>query len=178
MLHTFGALHTFQRQSRRGRNCGMTERSEDIDDRSRLFVNMTTEALAAVARNWPRPVHATADVQALLAQARRLFVGAASCYDNLAQAELVALQATEAALRDILRDTARPKATLGELVRLEQAERALTRKQLLWFREFGVRWRNRLAHPGTPVSVTPGMAVEVLDGVHRLVAELYPNDRL
>lgn len=150
----------------------MTPDFDDVDSRPSLFVCLTTETLAAIAAEWPRPEHAPDGVQKLLAQARRLFVGAASCYDNLAQAELVALQAAELTLRIRLGESARPKATLGQLANSPAAEQILTQHQLDWFRVFAVHWRSKLAHPDTPTAVTPGMAAELLGGVHRLIGEL------
>jgi len=149
---------------------------EDVDSRPSLFVSLTTETLATVAAEWQRPEHAPEGVQKLLAQARRLFVGAAGCYDNLAQAELVALQAAELILRVRLGPSAHPKATLGQLANSPAAEQVLTQRQLDWFRVFAVHWRNKLAHPDTPTAVTPGMAAELLEGVHRIIGEMSGPD--
>jgi hypothetical protein len=152
--------------------------SEDIDSRPTLFFNLTSESLSEVTSDWPRPTSAPQPVQDLLAQARRILVGGAACYDNFVQAELVALQAAELALKHRL-GLAGKKLTLGAL--LNQADKvpgALTSYQREWFGQFALHWRNKLSHPDEAVAMTPGMAAQLVEGVHLLAGELaHENSR-
>ncbi len=72
---------------------------EDIDTRPGLFLGLTPENLARHVSQYSRTASTPSRVAGLLAEARRTFVGAATCYDNLASAAFKGLQAAELALR-------------------------------------------------------------------------------
>ena len=56
--------------------------SRDIDKRSERFVGLTRENLAQLAADWPVSADVPPAVAELLAESRRLFVGAAVTYDK------------------------------------------------------------------------------------------------
>lgn len=148
---------------------------EDIDERSALFVGLTPENLARHVAAYRRTANTPGPVATLLAEARRTFVGAATCYDNFASAAFKALQAAELALRISTGKTGK-RATLGLLLRSAEAELVLSPDQLNWFREFALHFRNRLAHPDGSIAMTPGMAEPFLRSVHELVAAMFSDD--
>lgn len=148
---------------------------EDIDQRSALFVGLTPENLARHVAGFPRTSGTPRPVGDLLAEARRTFVGASTCYDNLPSAALKALQATEVALRVKTHTPSTARLTLGELVWGEQAATVLTTSQVQWFRRFALRFRNRLAHPPEPMAMTPGFAEPFVRTAHEVVAEMFPD---
>lgn len=146
---------------------------EDIDGRSSLFVGLTPENLARHTATFVRSPNTPAEVADLLAEARRTFVGAATCYDNFASAALKALQAAEQALR-VLTDRVESRQTLGQLLRTAEADAVLTPDQLAWFREFALHFRNRLAHPHGSIAMTPGISEPFLRSAHDIVADMFP----
>lgn len=147
--------------------------SEDIDTRSQLFHGLTTENLARVSDSWPRTPQAPAPVSALLASARRQFVGAAHTYDNFSMSILTGLQATELALKIRAGFDPDHVITFGPLIKSRKASAVLLPKRHEWFQEFALHFRNQLSHPDHPVAFTPGLAEPILRGCHVAVVELY-----
>ena len=148
----------------------------DIDHRPSLFVGFTPENLARHTATFPRTGATPATVANLLGDARRTFVGAATCYDNLASSAFKALQAAELALRVAMGET-QSRTTLGQLLRRPDVETVLNATQLAWFSEFALHFRNRLAHPNDSMAMTPGMAEPFVRTAHVIVAELFPDER-
>ncbi len=68
---------------------------EDVDTRPGLFLGLTPENLARHVSQYSRTASTPSRVAGLLAEARRTFVGAATCYDNLASAAFKGLEAAE-----------------------------------------------------------------------------------
>ncbi len=147
---------------------------EDIDCRSSLFVGLTSEALARHVASYTRTNATPRRVSTLLAEARRTFVGAAACYDNLASSAFKSLQAAELALRELVGATD-SKLTLGALLQQPTTRGALTPDQFTWFQEFALRFRNRLAHPDESIAFTPGMAEPFVRTAHETVAAMFPD---
>lgn len=148
---------------------------EDIDRRSLLFVGLTPENLAGVTGTYPRSAFTPREVADLLAEARRLFVGAAHSYDNFAAASFKALQAAEHALRWRLGERAAEKATLGQLLQVEGVTEILGDRWSAWFREFALHFRNSFAHPTGSTALPPGMAEPFVRTAHEVVAFLFPE---
>lgn len=148
---------------------------QDIDTRPALFLGLTPENLARHTSQYSRTTSTPVPVADLLAEARRTFVGAAACYDNLASAAFKGLRAAELALR-LRMGKAESRATLGQLLRSRDAETVLTSQHLAWFREFALHFRNLLAHPDQSIAMTPGMAEPFLRSVHDVVAAMFPDE--
>lgn len=161
-------------QERAWNTIGMILQSSDIDDRSALLLGWTGENVARLTSTWPRTNTTPPAVHDLLAEARRLMMGSALCYDNLAAASLKALQAAEEALRLRLGDRAGARATLGQLLKTGGVNDVLDATQVAWFTEFALPFRNLLSHPHGSVAFTPGFAEPFLRTAHEIVGQLFP----
>lgn len=151
----------------------MIAEPSDIDTRPALLLGWTAENIARLTSTWPRSEATPESVTELLAEARRLFVGSGTCYDNLTAASLKALQATEQALRLRLGSRARKKATLGQLLQTAGIDEVLDEGQRQWYREFALTFRNHLSHPHESVAFSPGMAEPILRAAHEMVVQLF-----
>jgi hypothetical protein len=150
--------------------------SSDIDDRSRMFVGLTRENLAAVTASFVRTSATPDGVASLLGEARRLLVGASHAYDNFAVAPLKALQAADLALKLRVGLPSNDKRTLGKVLEYErQSCPVLSSVRREWYTEFALHFRNKLSHPDQSIAFSPGMSVPMVESVHEAVAELYPD---
>lgn len=105
--------------------------------------------------------------KSLLRTARSLFAHAWFDYEFLAVACLVGFQATEAAFRELYPDlSAKP---FRVLVNRACAEAVLP-EAIAKVADAGVELRNLLSHPLTQAGFTFGMATNMLENQHRLVA--------
>jgi hypothetical protein len=150
--------------------------NSDIDDRSRMFVGLTRENLAAVTASFVRTSATPDGVASLLGEARRLLVGASHAYDNFAVAPLKALQAADLALKLRVGLPSTDKRTLGKVLEYErQSCPVLSSVRREWYTKFALRFRNKLSHPDESIAFSPGMSVPIVESVHEAVAELYPD---
>lgn len=147
--------------------------SSDMDSRPTFFRGLTPERLAEHTESWPRPIDAPPQVQDLLAQSRRLFVGAATCYDNFAQSVLVSLQAAEVGLKWYLGYELSEQKTLGKLIYSDDTSVRLSAYHYDWYRELVLRFRNDLAHPDQARALTPGIAASIVLSVHDEMNNLF-----
>ena len=146
---------------------------DEIDDRSPDF-SMSREELAGVAGEWQRVSTTPVNVAALLAEARRLFVGGAVTYDNFAAASLKALHAADLALKLKLELPATDRRTLGQLIAYERDRLPVLSDRLRgWYTHLARRFRNKLSHPSEPMAFTPGMSEAILESVHAAIAEMF-----
>ncbi|CAB5020375.1 MAG: hypothetical protein F2692_00075 [Actinobacteria bacterium] len=129
------------------------------------------DGLERVAASWPEILPAELDhgTASLLRTARSLFVHAWFDYEFLAIACLTALQAVEAAVRDLY-----PEASKVPFARLVQRARTqgVLSEAMADLADTAVELRNLVAHPEQLVAFSPGMAESVLENSHRLVAVL------
>lgn len=148
----------------------------DIDDRPRLFFGLTPENLASVTVEWPRTAATPDGVASLLAESRRLFVGAAHSYDNFAAAALKALQAADLALKLRVGLPPGDTRTMGKVIEYERVERkVLSDYRRGWYAEFALHFRNELSHPRGTVAFSPGMSAPMVRSVHEAISELFPD---
>jgi len=150
--------------------------SDDIDHRSALFVGLTPENLSAVSAEWPRTRATPPGVAGMLAESRRLFVGASQSFDNFVAAPLKALQAADLALKLRVGFQAEDKRTMGKVIVFEREKRpVLSEHRREWYTEFALHFRNKLSHPYEAIAFSPGMSAPMLKTVHEAVAELFPD---
>lgn len=148
----------------------------DIDHRSGLFHGLTQENLASVTAGWPKTGATPLPVADLLAESRRLFVGGAHTYDNFVAAPLKALHAADLALKIRLGLSAKDKRTLGQLIICERDVRPVLSPQLRqWYTTPALKLRNRLSHPDASMALTPGASGPIVESVHVVVAEMFPD---
>lgn len=153
----------------------MTPRDQhtDIDRRSEHFVSLTRENLARVSAQWPRSVDTPPDVVELLAESRRLFIGAAVSYDNLVASSLKALQAADLALKLRLGFDSTAKRTMGQLIKHEKDHPVLDPETREWYSQFALHFRNEFSHPHRSVALTPGLAEPILRACHERVVRIF-----
>jgi len=144
----------------------------DIDQRSRLFVGLTRENLARVADSWPVSVKTPPGVTELLAESRRLFVGAAVSYDNFVASSLKALQAADLALKLRLGFDSEEKQTMGQLVNYEESHPVLDPETRRWYSN-ALYFRNKFSHPEHSIALPPGGAEPILRSCHERIVRLY-----
>jgi hypothetical protein len=154
----------------------MTDGFPDIDRRSGFFHGLTQENLASVTAGWAKTDATPPAVAGLLAESRRLFVGGAHTYDNFVAAPLKALHAADLALKIRLGLPDDIKRTLGQLVRYERDVRPVLSPQLRqWYSTPALTLRNQLSHPDTSMALTPGASAPIVESVHNVVAEMFPD---
>lgn len=148
----------------------------DVDGRSRLFLGLTPTNLATVTGAFIRTGSTPPGVASLLAESRRLLVGAAHTYDNFVAASLKALHAADLALKLRVGLPGSDKRTLGKVIGYErEINPVLSPFRREWYAKFALHFRNKLSHPETSIAFPPGMSVPIVQSVHETVAELYPD---
>lgn len=148
----------------------------DIDNRSSLHVGLTPANLAAVSGRWPRTAATPSGVASLLAESRRLFVGAALSYDNFVAAPLKALQAADLVLKLRVGLPAEDKRTMGKVIEYErEVHPVLNDYRRQWYSEFALHYRNMLSHPKESIAFGAGLSAPIVRSVHETVAELFPD---
>jgi hypothetical protein len=141
----------------------------DIDELGRPLP-MSIEALRARTEKWPVSERTPADVLALLARARQMFVDGYYTYENFMDAATKSLQAVEAAFR--VRLDAGPQPTFERLI--DQAKmRGLVGDDAHEILHVGRRLRNIQIHATAMSVITPAMAAGMIGTSHKLVAELF-----
>ena len=100
--------------------------------------------------SWPLSENTPSAVAELLAESRRLFVGAAVCYDNFVASSLKALQAADLVLKLVLGFDPDEMRTMGQLLKFEQTHPALDSETREWYTEFALRFRNDLSTRNGP----------------------------
>lgn len=148
---------------------------DDMDHRSEHFIGLTRRNLVRHMSTLIRTSATPPNVAGLLAEARRIFVGTATTYDNFASAALKALQAAELALRELTGPPHRSRATLGGLIHSQRAADLLSPTQLAWFEGPALHFRNKLSHPAESAPMLPGVAELFLRSAHEIVAEMFPD---
>ncbi len=128
------------------------DRPSDIDERSERFVSLTRDNLAQLAADWPVSADVPPGVAELLAESRRLFVGAAVSYDNLVASALKALQAADLALKLRLGFDSAAKRTMGWLISHEKDNPVLDPEVREWYSQFALHFRNQFSHPNRSVA--------------------------
>ena len=153
----------------------MQDWAAEVDRRSEMFLGLTEENLARIASDWPRTDATPPAVAGLLAESRRLWVGAAHTYANFVASSLSALHGAERALRLRLGVLAGTRKTFGQLVYTGGVEAVLDHDldRIAWYRRFALHLRNRLSHPDEVLALTPGTAEPIVRTCHEQVAFLY-----
>jgi hypothetical protein len=141
----------------------------DIDELGRPLP-MSVEALRARTEKWPVSERTPADVAALLARSRQMFVDGYYTYENFMDATTRSLQAVEAALR--VRFNAGTRPTFADLIGQAKVE-GLVRDEAHEILHVGRRLRNIQVHATTMAVITPAMAAGMIGTSHKLVAELF-----
>jgi hypothetical protein len=141
----------------------------DIDELGRPLP-MSVEALRARTEKWPVSERTPADVAALLARSRQMFVDGYYTYENFMDATTRSLQAVEAALR--VRLDVGPRLTFDRLIDQAKA-RGLVDDDAHEILHVGRRLRNIQIHATTIMVITPAMAAGMIGTSHKLVAELF-----
>jgi hypothetical protein len=141
----------------------------DIDELGRPLP-MSVEALRARTEKWPVSERTPADVAALLARSRQMFVDGYYTYENFMDATTRSLQAVEAALR--VRLDVGPRLTFDRLIDQAKA-RGLVDDDAHEILHVGRRLRNIQIHATTITVITPAMAAGMIGTSHKLVAELF-----
>lgn len=148
----------------------------DIDRRSDLFHRLTQDELADVAATWLRTTATPESVAGILAESRRLFVGASQCYANFAAAPLAALHAADLALKLRVGLPPADTRTMGMVIKLErETHPVLSTHRQEWFSEFALYFRNKLSHPQQSAAFSPGMSAPMMQSIHEAVAEVFPD---
>lgn len=145
------------------------------DGRLASLVLVTPQVLDAVTKGWPRSPSAPPEVTRLLNRAAVQFRTGAATYDDFTSAFFTALQACELSLKHRLGSDAPQRATLGTLIAAAKKEAVLEGELLSWFQEFALHFRNRLAHPDKPLTMTPGMAEGCIRSAFAAVTALFPG---
>jgi hypothetical protein len=141
----------------------------DLDELGRPLP-MCVEVLLARTEKWPVSERTPADVGALLARSRQMFVDGYYTYENLMDAGTRSLQAVEAALR--VRLGAGNGVSFFQLIDRAKAE-GLVSDEAYEILHVGRILRNRQVHATNLPVVTPAMAAGMIETSHRLVAGLF-----
>lgn len=141
----------------------------DVDEQGRPLP-MSVEVLRARTEKWPVSERTPADVAALLARSRQMFVDGYYTYENFMDAGTRSLQAVEAALR--VRYNADHRITFARLIDQAKAEGHVSDEahEIL---HVGRRLRNIQVHATVMSVITPAMAAGMIGTSHKLVAELF-----
>lgn len=141
----------------------------DIDELGRPLP-MSVEVLRARTEKWPVSERIPADVAAMLARSRQMFVDGYYTYENFMDAATISLQAVEAALRVRLGAGHQPK--FDRLIDQAKA-RGLVGDDAHEILHVGRRLRNIQIHATAMSVITPAMAAGMIETSHRLVADLF-----
>src|SRR5258708_37716913 len=114
----------------------------DVDELGRPL-SMSVEVLRARTEKWPVSERTPADVAALLARSRQMFVDGYYTFENFMDAVTRSLQAVEAALR--MRLDAGPRSTFDQLIDRAQRE-GLVGDDAREVLHLGRKFRNRQIH--------------------------------
>jgi hypothetical protein len=131
---------------------------------------MSVEVLRTRTEKWPVSEHTPADVAAILARSRQMFVDGYYTYDNFMDAGTRSLQAVEAALR--VRYNADHRTSFAQLIEFAKAEGHISHEahEIL---HVGRRLRNMQIHATTTTMVTPAIAARMIATSHKLVADFF-----
>ncbi len=141
----------------------------DVDELGRPL-SMSVEVLRARTEKWPVSERTPADVAALLARSRQMFVDGYYTFENFMDAVTRSLQAVEAALR--MRLDAGPRSTFDQLIDRAQRE-GLVGDDAREVLHLGRKFRNRQIHATSLPALNPTMAAGMIGASHKLVAELF-----
>ncbi|SRR5712691_2192666 len=131
---------------------------------------MAVEVLRARTEKWPVSERTPADVAALLARSRQMFVDGYYTYDNFMDAVTRSLQAVEAAFR--VRLDAGKHDSFAQLI--DQAKAGgLVGYDAHEVLHLGRKFRNNQIHATDLSVLTPAMAAGMIGASHKLVAELF-----
>jgi hypothetical protein len=141
----------------------------DVDELGRPLP-MSVEVLRARTEKWPVSERTPADVAALLARSRQMFVDGYYAYENFMDAVTRSLQAVEAAFR--VRLSAGKHDSFAQLIDQAKAQ-GLVGDDAHEILHVGRRLRNIQIHATTMTVITPAMAAGMIGTSHKLVAELF-----
>ncbi|RNI17052.1 hypothetical protein EFY87_19685 [Flexivirga caeni] len=136
-----------------------------------IWTQISPGQIRRMVAQWPAEDTTPAEVAGLLATSRQLVVCSYYCYEFLVVAVLVALQATETALRMHLTDGS-SKQTLTKLIERARANGTLS-EEVADDLHLARHLRNDLSHPRYQGAWTYGMALPLIERSHRFSSFLF-----
>ena len=134
---------------------------------------MSFEVLEDLAGAWAALVDPAVPggIAELLTTARRLFAHAWFCYEFMAVACLVSIQAVEATFRQVVFPDAKEETPFRRLIARAASDGRIS-ADIARRVDAGAQIRNRLAHPGAQPAYTVGAAAPIIEMSHRTVSLL------
>lgn len=143
-----------------------------------IVIPMSFEELERIAAEWPGLLDSMTPpgISKLFETSRSLFAHAWFNYDFMAVASLVAFQAVEATLRQVVYPSENEGTAFGKLVARAAKEGRLT-PALRDLLDTGAELRNLLSHPHDQIAFTLPVAGSMIENSHRFVTHLVATTR-